>query len=451
MTAIARPHDPYAALRVPNYRDYLVGSFLSLIGRQAVGVAVTWEIYQWTHSATALGLVGFVNMIPLLALSLPAGALADRHDRRRIIGLGSATSAVLCAALALVSMFHTRVPDLAPLRWVNAGLRSVAVNFERHVDPATLRFDEPALPLIFFLLFAIATVRILIWPARSSLPPLLIPTTMISNAVTWGASTFEIATMVGPAIGGFLIAYGGFHSVYWLSVVLEITFCILLRRVRYFHPPARATARRTWRDMIGGAEFIWKRPVILGASSLDLFAVLLGGATALLPIYAADILHVGPIGLGWLRAAPSIGAFTMAMGLAHRAPLTRPGLALLWTVAGFGLAIMVFGFSHYFWLSLIALFFTGAFDNVSVVVRQSLVQLLTPDHLRGRVTAVNQMFIGSSNEIGALRAGLMAALFGPVAAVVWGGLGTVAVAAAVARTVPALRRLPALHTLRPDP
>jgi MFS family permease len=186
--------------------------------------------------------------------------------------------------------------------------------------------------------------------------------------------------------------------------------------------------------------------VILGASSLDLFAVLLGGATALLPIYAADILHVGPIGLGWLRAAPSIGAFTMAMGLAHRAPLTRPGLALLWTVAGFGLAIMVFGFSHYFWLSLIALFFTGAFDTVSVVV-----QLLTPDHLRGRVTAVNQMFIGSSNEIGALRAGLMAALFGPVAAVVWGGLGTVAVAAAIARTVPALRRLPALHTLRPDP
>ena len=448
----AASHDPYAALRVPNYRDYLVGSFLSLIGRQAVGVAVTWEIYQWTHSATALGLVGFVNMIPLLALSLPAGALADHHDRRRIIALGSAASAVLCAALALLSMFHTRVPDLAPLHWANSGLRAIAVHFERHADPALLRFDEPALPLVFLLLFAIATVRILIWPARSSLPPLLLPAASISNAVTWGASTFEIATMFGPAIGGFLIAYGGFHSVYWLSVVLEITFFILIGRVRYFQKPtpARAAAQRTWRDMLGGAEFIWKRPVILGASSLDLFAVLLGGATALLPIYAADILHVGPIGLGWLRAAPSIGAFAMAMALAHRAPLTRPGLALLWTVAGFGLAIIVFGFSHYFWLSLIALFFTGVFDNVSVVVRQSLVQLLTPDHIRGRVTAVNQMFIGSSNEIGALRAGLMAALLGPVAAVVWGGLGTVAVAVAVARTVPTLRRLPALPTLRPD-
>ncbi len=297
----AHPHDPYAAPRVPNYRDYLVGSFLSLLGRQAVGVAVTWEIYQWTHSATALGLVGFVNMIPLLALSLPAGALADRHDRRRIIALGSAASAILCAALALVSMFHARVPDLAPLRWANAGLRSVAIHFERHADPVTLRFDEPALPLVFLLLFAIATVRILIWPARSSLPPLLLPAATLSNAVTWGASTFEIATMVGPAIGGFLIAYGGFHSVYWLSVALEITFFILLRRVRYFNTPTRAAAQRTWRDMLGGAEFIWKRPVILGASSLDLFAVLLGGATALLPIYAADILHVGPIGLAGCR------------------------------------------------------------------------------------------------------------------------------------------------------
>jgi MFS family permease len=352
--------------------------------------------------------------------------------------------------LALLSRFHALVPDLAPLRWANAGLHAVALRFERHGDPALLRFDQPALPLLFLLLLALATVRILIWPARSSLPPLLLPAAALGNAVTWSASTFEIATMVGPAIGGFLVAWGGFHSVYGLSVGLEIAFLVLLRRIRYFTPPAPATGRRTWRDLLGGAEFIWKRPVILGAGTLDLFAVLLGGATALLPVYAADILHVGPIGLGWLRAAPSIGAFLMAMWLAHRAPLARPGLALAWTVAGFGAAIVVFGLSSWFWLSFVALFFTGAFDNVSVVIRQSLVQLLTPDHLRGRVTAVNQMFIGSSNELGALRAGLMAALLGPVAAVVWGGLGTVAVAATVARAVPALRRLPALHTLRPD-
>jgi MFS family permease len=201
---------------------------------------------------------------------------------------------------------------------------------------------------------------------------------------------------------------------------------------------------------LAGADFIWRKKVILGASSLDLFAVLLGGATALLPVYADQILHVGPIGFGWLRAAPSLGAFAMAMYIAHRAPLERPGRALLWSVIGFGAAIIVFGFSRWFWLSLVALFFTGAFDNISVVVRQSLVQLLTPDSLRGRVTAVNQIFIGSSNEIGALRAGLMSALVGPIAAVVWGGIGTIAVTIAVGRAVPALRRLPALHTLRPE-
>ena len=181
-----------------------------------------------------------------------------------------------------------------------------------------------------------------------------------------------------------------------------------------------------------------------------MFAVLFGGATALLPVYADQILHVGPIGFGWLRAAPSLGAFSMAMWIAHRPPLQRPGRALFWAVAAFGAAIIVFGLSRWYWLSLIALFFTGAFDNISVVVRQSLVQLLTPDALRGRVTAVNQIFIGSSNEIGALRAGLMSALIGPIGAVVWGGVGTIAVTAIIARAVPPLRQLAALHTLRPE-
>jgi MFS family permease len=215
-------------------------------------------------------------------------------------------------------------------------------------------------------------------------------------------------------------------------------------------PAPVSAAWRSWRGILAGADFIWRRKVILGASSLDLFATLLGGATALLPIYADQVLHVGPIGLGWLRAAPSIGAFGMAMWLAHRAPLTQPGRTLLWSVAGFGLAIVSFGFSPWYWLSFIALLFTGVFDNVSVVVRQSLVQLLTPDHLRGRVTSVNQIFVGSSNEIGSLRAGLMAALFGPVAAAVWGGLGTLAVVGVVAASLPALRRLAPLHNLRPE-
>lgn len=448
--ATPTPHDPYAALRIRTYRDYLAGSFLAMIGRQAVLTVALWQVYQWTHSATALGLVGLINVLPLLALSLPAGAIADRYDRRRLIGLGTGLVAVVNVCLAALSYWHWVVPDAAPLRWANAGLHQLALVFERQAEPGSLRFDEPALPLVFLLLGLHASIRILIWPARSSITPLLVPNGMLTNAITWNSSAFEIATVAGPALGGMLIAAADVPSVYALGGALELAFLLALERVRYLQAPPRPTARRTWRDMLAGAEFIWRKKVILGASSLDLFAVLLGGATTLLPVYADQILHVGPVAFGWLRAAPSLGAFAMAMWLAHRAPLERPGRTMLWAVAGFGAAIVVFGLSPWFWLSLVALFVTGACDNVGVVVRQSLVQLLTPDALRGRVTAVNQIFIGSSNEIGALRAGLMAALVGPVAAVVWGGIGTLLVTAAIARAVPPLRQLSALHTLRPE-
>lgn len=443
-------HDPYAALKISNFRDYLAGSFLALLGRQAVTAVAIWQVYTWTHSSTALGLVGLVNVLPLLALSLPAGAIADRHDRRRLIAWGTLVIAAVNVALAALAFWHDRVPEIGPLRWANAALYKIALLFEHHSGPNPLRFDEPALPIVYLLLLAQACARILIWPARSSITPLLVPTPALSNAITWNTSAFEIATVAGPAAGGFLIAFVGMPSVYALAATLELLFLLALGRVTYFQAPQRAVLQRTWRDVLAGAEFIWRKKVILGASSLDLFAVLLGGATALLPVYADQILHVGPIGFGWLRAAPSMGAFAMAMWIAHRPPLARPGIALLWSVAGFGAAIVVFGLSHWFWLSLLALFLTGAFDNISVVVRQSLVQLLTPDKLRGRVTAVNQIFIGSSNEIGALRAGLMSAMAGPVAAVVWGGIGTVAVTLAVAKMVPALRRLPELHTLQPE-
>jgi MFS family permease len=444
-------HDPYAALAHPTYRLYLTGSFLALFGRQMSSVAVTWEIYQWTHSATALGLVGLINVLPVLGLSLPAGVLADRADRRGIIAVVASASALLSVLLALVSWQHARIPDLAPLHAVNDWTRQIALLFERDVDPRSLDFSQPALPLVYAILFAIAVLRILGWPARSAIIPLLLPAESLSNAITWNSSAFEIATMAGPALGGFLVATTGFPAVYLLDALMSLVLVGVLTRVTYLNRPQPGAARRTWRDTIAGAEFIWRKKVILGASSLDLFAVLLGGATTLLPIYADKILHVDAIGFGWLRAAPSVGAFSMAMWQAHRRPLLQPGRALLWAVGGFGAAIVVFGLSSWFWLSLVALFFTGAFDNISVVVRQSLVQLLTPDNLRGRVTSVNQIFVGSSNEIGALRAGLMAALFGPVTAVVAGGVGTLLVVATVARTVPALRRLAPLGELEPEP
>jgi MFS family permease len=444
------PHDPYAALRVANLRDYVLGNSVALVGRQAVIAVAIWQVYAWTHSSAMLGLVGLVNVLPLLVFILPAGALADRYDRKTVIACGTAALAVINLGLAALSYWHTAVPALNPLRWSNALLRHVALLFERHSDPATLHFDHPALPLVFLLLLAHATVRILIWPARGSILPLLVPVEVLGNAITWNSSAFELATITGPAIGGMLVDHVGFVAVYAGGAACELVFLGLLRPVKYLVAPVRATAQRSWGEVLAGAQFIWRQKAMLGASSLDLFAVLLGGTTALLPVYADQVLHVGPAGFGWLRAAPSLGAISMAFWVAHRAPLARPGRTLLWAVAGFGAATIVFGLSHWFWLSFAALFLTGALDNISVVVRQSLLQLLTPDALRGRVTAVNQIFVGSSNEIGALRAGLASAIAGPVAAVVWGGLGTIAVAGAIARAVPALRRLAPLHTLKPE-
>ena len=423
------------------------------MGRQMTAVAVAWQIYQWTHSATALGLVGLLNVVPLLICSLPAGALADRFDRKRIIAVTTAVTAVLSLLLAVVAFFHASMPRLAVLDAANAGLRQVALLFERSADPASLDFSHPALPVVYLILLIMGVVRILGWPARSALVPLLVPPAVLSNTMTWNSSAFEVATMAGPAIGGFLIAWAGFPAVYVLDALAGVSLVVLLARVRVrtgTASPVAAAGKRSWRAMLAGAEFIWGKKVVFAASALDMFAVLLGGAVALLPIYADRILHVGPIGLGWLRAAPSIGAFAMAMWIAHRRPMQRPGVMLLWAVAGFGAAIVVFGFSTWFWLSFLALLATGAFDNVSVVVRQSLVQLLTPDHLRGRVTSVNQIFVGSSNEIGTLRAGLMAAVIGPVGAVVWGGLGTILTVLVIARAVPQLKRVAPLDQLRPD-
>src|ERR1051326_1948853 len=214
-------HDPYAALRVRNYRDYLGGSFMALVGRQAVIAVALWQVYQWTHSSTALGLVGLINVLPLLALSLPAGAIADRHDRRRLIALGTTIIAVVNLALAALSYWHNAVPDIAPLRLANSGLAQIASVFERHAAPGTMRFDEPALPLVFLLLLAHASARILIWPARSSITPLLVPTHVLTNAITWNTSTFEIATVAGPALGGFLIAFADVPAVYALGAALE--------------------------------------------------------------------------------------------------------------------------------------------------------------------------------------------------------------------------------------
>ncbi|WP_438482629.1 MFS transporter [Oleiharenicola lentus] len=441
--------DPYAALRHAGYRHFLAGNFLSTLGRQAMNVAAAWQIYQWTNSATALGLVGFVNVLPLLVLTLPAGVLADRVDRRVILRRAMAASALLSGALAAVSFYHARIPAWPVLAHANEALRSIAIFFERHADPTTLHFDNPALPLVYLLLFGSAIVRVLSSPARAAIVPLLIPGSALGNAVTWSSSAFELSTVVGPAFGGIIVAVAGYSAVYALDMAACVAFGLLLLGVKFSAAPAPASTERP--AMFAGVSFMWNNKRILGAMTLDLFAVLLGGATALLPIYADKILHVGPVGLGWLRAAPAIGAIAMAMITTHLPPARRPGILMLWSVAGFGAAIGIFSVSTTFWLSLVALFFTGVFDNVSVVVRHSLVQLMTPDVLRGRVTAVNQLFIGSSNEISAMRAGFSAALFGPVLAAGVGGIGTILVTLGIAYFVPSLRSVPPLNEIKPEP
>lgn len=449
MNAPAR--DPYAAMRHAGYPRYLAGFFLSNTGRQAMSVAIAWQIYQWTNSATALGLVGLVNVIPLLALVLPAGVLADRLDRRRLVAWTMAVSGLLSLALLLTSRYHAALPDVSPLHAANGLLRSIALVFERHTDPAQLHFDNPALPVIFVLLFLQSVARVLGNPARAALVPLLVPVSAVSNAVTWSASAFELSTVIGPALGGFLVASAGYDAVYLLDFAAATSFALMMTGVKLHAAAVRPAATEPAPDALAGVRFIWQRKPILAAITLDLFAVLLGGAVALLPIYADRILHVGPAGLGWLRAAPALGAITMAFLVTHLPPAKHPGRGMLWSVAGFGAAIVLFGLSTNFWLSLAALYLSGVCDNFSVVVRHTLVQLLTPDVLRGRVTAVNQLFIGSSNEISELRAGLAAALFGPVAAAAGGGLGTILVVVVVALALPALKTVPSLHSLKPEP
>lgn len=442
-------HDPYAALRVVAYRRFLVGSLVANLGRQATGLAAAWQVYQWTRSAAALGLIGLVNFLPYIALALPAGQIADRFNRRRVLQLSLLGTSIVSVLLAAVAARPQAVADWSFLRAINAGIAALAGVLERAGDTRELHFDEPALGAVFLLLFLNAALRTLGNPARATIVPLLLPKEKLANGITWSTSGFEISAMAGPALAGFIIALGGYTFAYAVDAVLGFTFVALLCGVRYIEPP-RTPEPRTWRTLVAGAEFIWKRKVILAASSLDLFAVLLGGAVALLPLYADEILHVGPVGLGWLRAAPAIGAVTMALALAHLPPLRRPGVWLLWSVAGFGGAIVGFGLSTGFWLSFAMLFLTGVFDNVSVVVRQSLVQLLTPDRLRGRVSAVNQIFVISSNEVGAFRAGTTAAIFGPIAAVVAGGVGTILVVLGIARLFPQVRTIGRLHELRPE-
>ncbi|MFN0052062.1 MAG: MFS transporter [Planctomycetales bacterium] len=407
-----REHDPYAALRHRDFRLFLAGNMLSIVGIQMQTFAVTWEIYEKTRSNLALAWVGLVQVVPVVLLFLPAGHLVDRFDRRRILMLGLVFVAVSSLGLAANSALEGDVG------WS------------------------------YLCLFLIGTGRSLLQPARSALLPLIVPRELFSNAVTWNSGGFQLAMVVGPALGGLLVAaLGGATAVYVLNALLALLYFGFVATIRS-RPFVPSTEPPSLRSLAAGLSFVWRTKVILGAITLDMFAVLLGGATALLPVYAKEILFIDATRLGWMRAAPGIGALCMSFLLAHRPPMERAGRALLWSVAGFGVATILFGLSTSLPISLVMLFSLGALDMISVVIRHTLVQLQTPDAMRGRVSAVNGMFIGVSNELGEFESGLVAALcehptdrgFGPMVSVVSGGMGTLLVVAGVAAIWPELRR-----------
>lgn len=406
--------DPYAVLRNRDLVLYLVGRLVASLGQQMLTVGVGWELYERTHSALALGLVGLTQMLPMLLFTLPAGHVADNHKRKRIIVLMTLVIAGASAGLTLVSALR------APVFWT------------------------------YFCLFAAGTARTFLWPASSAFLPHLVARADFAKAVAWSSGSFQLSSVAGPAAGGALIALTGHAaSVYAVNTAAALACLTLVSLIRREHTVA-AKEKMTLANLIVGFRFVFASPVILGTITLDLFAVLLGGATALLPVYAKDILHAGPSGLGLLQAALPLGSLLCALVLAHRQPMQKAGRAMLWAVAGFGLATIGFGLSRWFALSLLTLFVCGVVDNISVVVRHTLVQLLTPDEKRGRVSAVNSLFIGTSNELGGFESGLVAQCFGPmmgkaiatgaVVSVVTGGVGTILVVLAVALTWPEIRR-----------
>jgi len=433
-------HDPYAAFRFSAFSFYTLGNLISVIGRQMLIVAIEWEIYRRTHSATALGLVGLMIAAPVVILSLPAGHIADRYNRKYIILCSQALSAICSLGLAFVSWQHLNLPPLAFLKQANAFLGSIAAIFERQ---AGYHFDDLSIPLIYLLLLLAAIGRTFGWAARSAYFPKLVPRDSFANAVTWNSSIFQIGSIIGPALGGLLIVHTGFPFIYVLDALCALSFFFLVLPIRSGDQGGRVE-KNAWRSLITGMRFVLSKKVILATITLDMFAVLLGGSIALLPIFADQILHCGPVGLGWMRAAPGVGGLVMAIVIAYLPPMRQAGRTLLWCVSGFGAATIVFGLSHNLWLSLGMLFLTGVFDSVSVVIRHTIIQLLTPDEMRGRISAVNNIFIGTSNELGALESGLTAAWFGPVVSVVAGGIGTILVVLGVATVWPETRKIGAL-------
>ncbi|MDQ8164408.1 MAG: MFS transporter [Gemmatimonadota bacterium] len=410
---MSSPASPYASLKLPNFRWYVLAVVAMTLATMIQGTIVGWQVYELTRDPLFLGLIGLAEALPFIGAALFAGHFADRHDRRTI---AIVALVVVCASAVALLVLPSMLAD-SPKQLVRA---------------------------IFGVIVVSGFARSFLQPARQALGSEVVPRELFANSVTWRSGAWQLAAVIGPALGGGLYAVGGVRLAYAVDAALIIAAVLALLMVKRTVAAPRATAGPIGESLAAGIRFVFQERIVLGALSLDLFSVLFGGAVALLPIYAAEILNVGPTGLGVLRSAPAVGAVITSAVLTHAKPFTRTGRVLLQSVAIYGLTVIVFGLSTHFLVAVIALAVGGAADMVSVFIRSTLLTTRTPPEMLGRVMAVNGIFVGSSNEIGAFESGVTAEWFGTVPSVVLGGALTLAVVAVMAWRNPTLRRLGAI-------
>ncbi len=406
-----KKHDPYAALKFPEFRNFNIARLCITIAAQIQAVIVGWQIYEITKDPLSLGLIGLAEAVPSICVLLFAGHITDSNDRKKIV-ISSVFLMTFCSFLLLI-------------------ISTDSVKF--------LTFNKVI--AMYSAIFLSGIGRGFSAPSFFAFVSQLVPKEILPNAITWNTTTWQTGAVTGPAIGGLLYGYIGPTNTYLTIVTFWIISIILIFTIKKKPIPQISGVQSLKERLTAGLKFVFKRKIILGAISLDLFAVLFGGAVALLPIFAGEILFVGPQGLGLLRAAPSIGAVIMAIYMTRRPFTKNAGRNLMISIFGFGVCIIIFGISKNFFLSLFILALSGGFDSVSVVIRATFIQLMTPDNMKGRVSAVNSIFIGSSNEIGGFESGVTARLLGTVPSVIFGGTMTLLIVSVVALTSPTLRKI----------
>lgn len=404
-------NDAYAVWRIGSFRKFISGRFFLTFAIQMQSVIVGWQVYDLTHDPFALGLIGLSEAIPFLVVALFAGHVADLVNRKAIISV-AASVYVVCAGILLYMSYSM------PVLYQSYGV----------------------LPL-YAIISVTGVARAFFYPAQSAYMAQIVPRKLYANSSTWNSTVWHIAAVSGPAAGGLIYGFAGIHAAF-ICVSLFSAFSLVFFFTSKSVPlPPRKADEGIFTSLSTGIKFVFYNQVLLGALALDMFAVLFGGAVALLPVFASEVLHTGPQGLGFLRAAPALGAVFMAMILAYYPPIRRSGIKLLWAVGGFGTCIIFFALSGNFWLSLVLLALSGMFDNVSVIIRGTILQMFTPDEMRGRVASVNSLFIGSSNELGSFESGLAARIMGLVPSVIFGGGMTVMIVLATAGLAPKLRKM----------